>query len=112
MDQALGALEEWIKKSPHLQQIRQDRQVIKNTFISLFLLQFLLFFLRGCGHSVEKTKKGLDFYFSVKSSLPAWFSGWDPTQVRLPLNEMHLHLCVETPSQDMQLHLIVEIPSQ
>ena len=43
--------------------------------------QFLLFFLRGCGHSLEKTKKGLDFYFSVKSSLPNWFSGWDPTQV-------------------------------
>jgi len=70
LDQALGALEEWIKKSPHLQQIRQDRQ-------------FLLFFLRGCGHSVEKTKKGLDFYFSVKSSLPAWFSGWDPTQASI-----------------------------
>ena len=48
-----------------------------------FTFKFLLFFLRGCGHSVEKTKKGLDFYFSVKSSLPAWFAGWDPTQVRI-----------------------------
>ena len=46
---------------------------------------------------MEKTKKGLDFYFSVKASqfselqfihilsvkasLPAWFAGWDPEQV-------------------------------
>ena len=51
--------------------------------------QFLLFFLRGCGHSLEKTKKGLDFYFSVKSSLPNWFSGWDPTQV--PGTVIHLN---------------------
>ena len=27
VDQALAALDEWIKKSPHLQKIRCDRQV-------------------------------------------------------------------------------------
>jgi len=65
--QAVAELQNWIQKNPHLENIRADSQ-------------FLLFFLRGSGHSVEKTKQGLDLYFSVKSNLPEWFSGWDPTQ--------------------------------
>ena len=35
------------------------------------------FFLRGCGHSLERTKARLELFFSVKTNLPAWFDGWD-----------------------------------
>ena len=68
MDQALGALEQWIKKSPHLQQIRQDRQVIRHVMyfhlivshkyfhliISVSVFAFLPAWLRPqCGEDEE-----------------------------------------------------------
>lgn len=58
-------IKDWITKNPHLQNVRQDST-------------FLEYFLRGCGHSVEKTKKRLDKFFSVQANLPAWFDNWDP----------------------------------
>jgi len=67
------AIKTWISKSPHLESIRQDEI-------------FLRYFLRGCSHSLETTKKRLDMFFTVKSNLPAWFSGWDP-QLK-PLQEI------------------------
>ena len=58
MDQALGALEEWIKKSPHLQQIRQDRQVI------IHVMYFHLIVSHKYFHLIISV--------SVSAFLPAW----------------------------------------
>lgn len=58
-------LKEWIRKSPHLQQIKKDDA-------------FLKVFLRGCKYSLERTKEKIDFFYSVRTSLPEWFSDWNP----------------------------------
>jgi len=63
----LEILKEWILKSPHLQNIPQDE---------MFLTQFL----RGCKHSLERTKEKIDFFCSVRGSLSEWFGDWNPLQ--------------------------------
>jgi hypothetical protein len=39
--------------------------------------KFLLYFLRGCKFSIERTKEKLDFFNSVRAALPDWFGNWD-----------------------------------
>ena len=97
MDQALGALEEWIKKSPHLQQIRQDRQVI------IHVMYFHLIVSHKYFHLIISV--------SVFAFLPAWLRpqcGEDEEGARLLLlSEVKLASVVlwlgpnpsETPSQ-------------
>jgi len=58
-------LRKWIDQSPHLQNIKKDDMVLKT-------------FLRGCKYSLEKSKEKLDFFFTVRSTLPDWFDDWDP----------------------------------
>jgi len=61
------ALKEWVKKSPHLQNIKKEDEVYK-------------VFLRGCKYSLERAKEKLDFFYTVKTNLPDWFGNWDPRQ--------------------------------
>lgn len=70
MDQDLTALREWIRKSPHLQNIKTDDNTLKC-------------FLRGCKFSLERTKEKLDFHFTVRGNLPEWFNNWDPRDPKL-----------------------------
>jgi len=65
MKQDLEAIKAWIKKSPHLQNIRKDDIFLKG-------------FLRGCKYSLERTKEKLDFFFTVRGTLPEWFGDWNP----------------------------------
>jgi len=65
MQKDLQLLRDWIKQSPHLQNIKTDEMLLKT-------------FLRGCKYSIERTKEKLDFFFSCRGNLPEWFSGWDP----------------------------------
>ena len=39
---------------------------------------FLLIFARGCKYNVEKMKRKLETFLTIKASLPEFFSGWDP----------------------------------
>jgi hypothetical protein len=40
--------------------------------------QFLVAFLRGCKHSIEKAKQKLDLFYSVRQHAPEIMSNRDP----------------------------------
>lgn len=40
--------------------------------------QFLLSFIRGCKHSMERTKEKLDTYYTMRTLLPEFFANRDP----------------------------------
>ncbi|KAG8226435.1 hypothetical protein J437_LFUL015103, partial [Ladona fulva] len=63
-DESLQHIKEWLEKQPHLPQVDDDAR--------------LLTFLRGCKFSLEKTKRKLDMYYSMRSALPEFFSNRDP----------------------------------
>jgi len=65
MQKDIKHLEDWIKKSPHLQNIRKDEV-------------FLKVFLRGCKYSLERTKEKIDFHYTVRGTAREWFGNWDP----------------------------------
>ena len=67
LKECMEHLRKWIDQSPHLQNIKKDDFVLKA-------------FLRGCKYSLEKSKEKLDFFFTVRTTLPAWFENWDPRQ--------------------------------
>lgn len=52
----IDSLKEWIRKTPHLNARTDD--------------QFLLTFLRGCKHSIEKTKQKLDLFYTSRTFMP------------------------------------------
>jgi len=58
------ALQDWISKSPHLQNIRKDEA-------------HLVKFLRGCKFSLERTKEKIDLYNACRANVPQWFDKWD-----------------------------------
>ncbi|KAH0568511.1 retinol-binding protein pinta-like [Cotesia glomerata] len=60
---------DWVSKQPHLC-IRQDPQWIAG-------------FLRGCKHSLERTKEKLDTYYTIKTHLPELFQDRDPKQSKI-----------------------------
>jgi len=65
LQDAMDTLRKWISQSPHLQNINHDDFVLKA-------------FIRGCKYSLEKAKEKLDFFFTVRTTLPDWFEDWDP----------------------------------
>lgn len=65
----LKALKEWIQMTPYLNARTDD--------------QFLVAFLRGCKYSLEKAKKKLDTYYSVRQVLPEMMHGRDPTDKKM-----------------------------
>ncbi|XP_057338254.1 retinol-binding protein pinta-like isoform X1 [Microplitis mediator] len=60
---------EWLKKQPHLH-VRTDPQ-------------WIVGFLRGCKHSLERTKKKLDAYYTIRTHLPELFLDRDPKQSKI-----------------------------
>lgn len=52
----IQALREWVQKQPHLKSRTSD--------------QFLVAFLRGCKFSIEKAKKKLDKFYTLRHTLP------------------------------------------
>uniref|UniRef100_A0A1A9WEC8 CRAL-TRIO domain-containing protein n=1 Tax=Glossina brevipalpis TaxID=37001 RepID=A0A1A9WEC8_9MUSC len=55
----LNAFKTWIEKQPHLRANTDD--------------QFLIAFLRGCKYNLEKAKKKIDAYYTLKTKFPDLF---------------------------------------
>lgn len=62
-DKDLEIIKEWLAKQPHLPQFDDD--------------QAIMTFLRGCKFSLEKCKKKLDMYFTMRAAIPEFFSNRD-----------------------------------
>ncbi|XP_075218035.1 alpha-tocopherol transfer protein-like [Lycorma delicatula] len=68
-DQDLEHIKDWLKRQPHLPQFDDDGRIMT--------------FLRGCKFSLEKTKRKLDMYFTMRTACPEFFSDRDPTRFEL-----------------------------
>lgn len=62
------ALRDWINKQPHLRARTDD--------------QFLVNFLRGSKHSLERCKEKIDLCYSFRTSMPGIFTDDDPLSPR------------------------------
>ncbi|KAK0162813.1 hypothetical protein PV327_006558 [Microctonus hyperodae] len=62
----LEYIKEWLKKEPHLPDEYDDLR--------------LMTFLRGCKFSLEKCKKKLDMYFTMRGAVPEFFTNRDVTR--------------------------------
>ncbi|XP_014259292.1 alpha-tocopherol transfer protein-like [Cimex lectularius] len=65
-DKDLEHIKDWLKRQPHLPAFEDDGR--------------LMTFLRGCKFSLEKTKKKLDMYFTMRAAVPEFFANRDPTR--------------------------------
>ncbi|XP_046386013.1 alpha-tocopherol transfer protein-like [Ischnura elegans] len=63
-EESLQHIKEWLEKQPHLPQVDDDQRLIT--------------FLRGCKFSLEKTKRKLDMYYTMRTALPEFFANRDP----------------------------------
>lgn len=62
------ALRDWASKQPHLRARTDD--------------QFLVSFLRGSKHSLERAKEKLDLFYTIRTSMADVFTDIDPTSPR------------------------------
>ncbi|XP_066996369.1 alpha-tocopherol transfer protein-like [Anabrus simplex] len=65
VEEDIRQLKQWLAVQPHLPTIDDDR--------------FLERFLFGCKYSMERTKRVLDSYYTVRGAVPEFFSDRDPT---------------------------------
>ncbi|CAG9126186.1 unnamed protein product [Plutella xylostella] len=65
----LAHIKEWLKKEPHLPDEWDDQR--------------LMTFLRGCKFSLEKTKRKLDMYFTMRAAVPEFFTDRDVNRPEL-----------------------------
>ncbi|XP_059050190.1 alpha-tocopherol transfer protein-like [Achroia grisella] len=68
-DQDLAAIKEWLRKQPHLPDEWEERA--------------LMTFLRGSSFSLEKCKRKLDMYFTMRAACPEFFTNRDATSPEL-----------------------------
>ncbi|XP_034827632.1 alpha-tocopherol transfer protein-like [Maniola hyperantus] len=68
-EQDLAHIKEWLKKEPHLPDEFDDQRIMT--------------FLRGCKFSLEKCKRKLDMYFTMRSAVPEFFTERDITRPEL-----------------------------
>ncbi|XP_063368553.1 alpha-tocopherol transfer protein-like [Cydia amplana] len=68
-DRDLDIIKEWLRKQPHLPD-EFDEQCLRN-------------FLRGCSYSLEKTKRKLDMYFTMRAACPEYFCNRDMNRPEL-----------------------------
>jgi hypothetical protein len=59
----LEAIRQWLAKSAHITARTDD--------------QFLMIFLRGCKHSLERVKEKLDMFYTVRTGLPEFIRDRD-----------------------------------
>ncbi|CAG0923179.1 unnamed protein product [Notodromas monacha] len=86
----IAAIQQWLKKEPHLKNAPVDDE------------DMILLFLRGCKFSLEKTKKKLDNYFTMRGALPEFFRNTDPKQ---PILQEILKLGIYLPLPNVYDHL-------
>lgn len=67
----IDSLKEWIRKTPHLNARMDD--------------QFLLTFLRGCKHSIEKTKQKIDLFYTSRTFMPELMKDRDPMNEKIQM---------------------------
>lgn len=65
----LQYIKEWLAIQPHLPQFEDDQRITT--------------FLRGCKFSLEKTKRKLDMYFTMRAAVPEFFSNRDVSRPEL-----------------------------
>ncbi|XP_066591221.1 alpha-tocopherol transfer protein-like [Prorops nasuta] len=68
-DKDLEMIKEWLAKQPHLPPYDDDAR--------------LMTFLRGCKFSLEKCKRKLDMYFTMRNAVPEFFANRDITRPEL-----------------------------
>lgn len=79
-------IRDWINKQPHLgKNVRQgDTDMSTRSIESIhwfFFIKddtFILFFLRGCKFSLEKVKKKIEAWNTLRGMCPEFFDNWDP----------------------------------
>lgn len=65
----IETIHKWMKENPHMR-MRSDAQ-------------FLLAFLRGCKFDLDKVKKKLELFYSVRQKSPEIMQNRDPTSNRV-----------------------------
>ncbi|KAG7303299.1 hypothetical protein JYU34_011783 [Plutella xylostella] len=68
-DSDLQHIKDWLRKQPHLPDEWDDGRIMT--------------FLRGCSFSLEKTKRKLDMYFTMRAACPEFFTNRDITRPEL-----------------------------
>ncbi|XP_028160431.1 alpha-tocopherol transfer protein-like isoform X2 [Ostrinia furnacalis] len=68
-DSDLAAIKEWLRTTPHLPDEWDNQR--------------LMTFLRGCNFSLEKCKRKLDMYFTMRAACPEFFTNRDITRPEL-----------------------------
>jgi len=63
-DADIKAIKDWMKKQPHLKDNGRNDD------------EFILMYLRGCKYSLEKVKKKIDMWHTVRTHCPDLFDGW------------------------------------
>ncbi|KAL0132813.1 hypothetical protein PUN28_000494 [Cardiocondyla obscurior] len=77
-DKDLEIIKEWLAKQPHLPKFNDDQRIMT--------------FLRGCKFSLEKCKRKLDMYFTMRAVVPEFFSNRDITRPALQEITKLVHL--------------------
>ncbi|XP_015432586.1 PREDICTED: alpha-tocopherol transfer protein-like [Dufourea novaeangliae] len=65
-DKDVEIIKEWLAKQPHLPKFEDDHRIMT--------------FLRGSKFSLEKCKRKLDMYFTMRAAIPEFFSNRDVTR--------------------------------
>ncbi|XP_033322708.1 alpha-tocopherol transfer protein-like isoform X2 [Megalopta genalis] len=68
-DKDVEIIKEWLSKQPHLPKFDDDQRIMT--------------FLRGCKFSLEKCKRKLDMYFTMRTAIPEFFADRDITRPEL-----------------------------
>lgn len=78
VDRDVAQIHEWLKLQPHLPKDMDDQR--------------LRTFLRGCKFSLEKVKKKLDMYYTMRNAVPEFFSNRDIDRPELAeiLDQIHI----------------------
>ena len=69
MEECVNTLRDWIEKSPHLRARTED--------------QFLVTFLRATKYSLEKAKKKIDMFYTLRTHIPELMLDRDPYDEKL-----------------------------
>lgn len=69
IEKDVASIREWLSRQPHLPKDMDDQR--------------LKTFLRGCKFSLEKVKKKLDMYYTMRNAVPEFFENRDVTRPEL-----------------------------
>lgn len=71
IEKDVATVREWLSRQPHLPKDIDDQR--------------LRTFLRGCKFSIEKVKKKLDMYYTMRNAVPEFFTDRDITRPELAI---------------------------